>query len=162
MHIERAIDGVLSPNGIALSPDGSTLYWAQTHTRQVMRRRLDGPGKLVPSPGYSIQALIQKGAVDRDGLVVGLPGAQALDSMAVEAGGRICVGTLLESGVTVVDPSGAVAEKHVLPRELDDGAVTNICFGGPDLCDAYVTLSLTGRLIRCRWPRPGLRLAFQS
>jgi gluconolactonase len=81
--------------------------------------------------------------------------------MAVEAGGRICVGTLLESGITVVDPEGAVAEKHLLPEELDDGAVTNICFGGTDMRTAYVTLSLTGRLIRCQWPRPGLRLAYQ-
>jgi gluconolactonase len=44
---------------------------------------------------------------------------------------------------------------------LADGAVTNICFGGDDLRTAYITLSLTGRLVSCRWPRPGLRLAFQ-
>jgi sugar lactone lactonase YvrE len=41
-----------------------------------------------------------------------------------------------------------------------DGAVTNVCFGGPDLQTAYLTCSVHGRLVSCRWPRPGLRLAF--
>jgi gluconolactonase len=159
-RIERAIDGAVSPNGIGLSPDGTTLYWAQTITRQIMRRRLSAPGRLVPSPGYSIRDLIHQGAADPDCLVVGLPGGQELDSMAVEASGRICVGALLESGIIVADPDGPGLEKYLLPEELADGAVTNICFGGEDMCTAYITLSLTGRLISCPWPRPGLRLAF--
>ena len=158
--IVRAIDGVANPNGIGLSPGGDVLYWAQTHTRQVMRRRLAGPGQVVESPGCSIAALIQHGRVDREALVAGLDGAQELDSLAVEAGGRICVGTLVDSGITVIDPAGSEPEKFVLPRALADGAVTNVCFGGADLTTAFVTLSLTGRLISCRWPRPGLRLAF--
>jgi gluconolactonase len=37
---------------------------------------------------------------------------------------------------------------------------TNICFGGPDLSTAYVTLSSTGQLVRMRWPRRGLPLNF--
>ena len=41
----------------------------------------------------------------------------------------------------------------------DDPFTTNICWGGADLMDAYVTLSGTGRLAKRRWPRPGLRLA---
>jgi gluconolactonase len=158
--IACAIDGVASPNGIGLSPSGDVLYWAQTHTRQVMLRTLAGPGQVVDSPGCSIAALISRGRVDRDTLVIGLDGAQELDSLAIEAGGQICVGTLVDSGITVIDPAGFVTEKFVLPPELADGAVTNICFGGPDLTTAYVTLSLTGRLISCRWPRAGLRLAF--
>ena len=157
-----AIDGVSGPNGIGLSPDRRVVYWAQTHTRQVMRRRLAGPGQVIESPGCSIDALVRNGRVDPDALVVGLPGAQELDSLAVEADGAICVGTLVDSGITVVDPGGFVREKFVLPPTLSDGAVTNICFGGPDLATAFVTLSLTGRLISCRWPRAGLRLAFQD
>jgi gluconolactonase len=33
---------------------------------------------------------------------------------------------------------------------LPDRMATNICFGGDDLRDAYITLSQTGRLIRMR------------
>jgi gluconolactonase len=41
-----------------------------------------------------------------------------------------------------------------------DAATTNICFGGPDLRTAFITASLTGRLLETTWPRPGLPLAF--
>jgi gluconolactonase len=37
---------------------------------------------------------------------------------------------------------------------------TNICFGGADMRDAYITLSGTGKLVTARWPRPGLKLNF--
>ena len=30
-----------TPNGIGLAPDGSVLYWAQTQTRQVLRRHIE-------------------------------------------------------------------------------------------------------------------------
>ena len=43
---------------------------------------------------------------------------------------------------------------------MPDKMVTNICFGGADQCDALITLSQTGRLIRMRWPEPGLKLNF--
>ncbi len=35
---------------------------------------------------------------------------------------------------------------------------TNICFGGPDLRTAYITLSTTGRLVAMDWPVPGAPL----
>jgi gluconolactonase len=159
-RVERKITEVATPNGVGLSPDGGSLYWAQTQTRQILRRRLAEPGVLTPSPGYGIASLIRRGASDEDCLVAGLPGGQELDSLAVEESGAVCVGTLLESGVTVVSPDGTVDEKHVLPSRISEGAVTNLCFGGADMRTAFVTLSLSGRLISCRWPRPGLRLAF--
>ena len=43
---------------------------------------------------------------------------------------------------------------------LPDILVTNVCFGGPDLSTAFVTLSGTGKLVALKWPRPGLPLAF--
>jgi gluconolactonase len=159
--IECPIKDASFPNGVGLSPDETVLYWAQTFTRQVLRRRLSAPGKVVPSVGCSVMSLFRNGTVDRDALLIGLPGAQELDSMAVENDGNVCVGTLVDSGITVISPEGDVVEKHVTPKEVSDGAVTNICFGGPDLQTAYITLSLTGRVVSCRWPRAGLRLPFQ-
>jgi gluconolactonase len=41
-----------------------------------------------------------------------------------------------------------------------DPFTTNIAFGGDDMRTAWITLSGTGRLARCHWPRPGLRLAY--
>jgi gluconolactonase len=97
---------------------------------------------------------------DRWTMVVGLAGVQELDSLGVEAGGRVCVGTLIDAGITVVDPTDGSHELYTLPADLEDGVVTNICFAGEDMQTAYITCSATGRLISCRWPRPGLKLAY--
>jgi gluconolactonase len=159
--IKRVItEGIYVPNGIGLSPDESILYWAQTFTRQVQRRRLTAPGEVVPSLGHTFVAW-REGAGDPWALLAGLPGAQELDSLAVDSSGAVCVGTITDPGITVVSPDGEV-EKHTLPEALADGAVTNIAIGGTDLSTAYITASLTGRLLSCRWPRPGLRLNFQE
>jgi gluconolactonase len=41
---------------------------------------------------------------------------------------------------------------------MPDLMTTNICFGGPDLKTAFVTLSWTGRLVTVDWPVAGLNL----
>jgi gluconolactonase len=87
-----------------------------------------------------------------------LPGFQWLDSLAVEENGRICVGTIWNGGITIFEPSGGACEFIPFP----DPVTTNICFGGQDMRDAWVTCSSTGRLFKCRWSRPGLRLAFNA
>jgi gluconolactonase len=160
--IRRVIAGASQPNGIGLSPEGDVLYWSETNTRQLHRRHLTGPGQIVDSVGCGLMSLLSSGSVDRWSLVAGLPGASALDSLAVEAGGMVCVGTLIDSGVTVFNTDDGSHELYRLPPALADGAVTNICFGGAALRIAYITCSQNGRLLSCRWPRPGLPLAFQE
>ena len=136
-----------APNGIGLSPDGDRLYAAETHTGRVWEWN-------VPSPG-TVQG---DGLLEPFGvLLAGVPGHQLFDSLAVDSGGFVCVGTLVNGGVTVVAPDGSSVE-HV---PVDDLLVTNIAFGGPDLRTAYLTASGTGRLLAAEWPRPGLRLAHQ-
>lgn len=138
-----------APNGVGLSPDAATLYYAETHTGRVFQRRVSGPGQLEPA-----------GALDASVLLVGLPGAMLLDSLAVDSAGNVCVGTLgLTPGITVIAPDGTW-ELAAVPGEYFDPLVTNICFGGPDLTTAYWTCSSTGQLIAGDWPRPGLKLAF--
>jgi gluconolactonase len=82
------------------------------------------------------------------------PGYHRFDSMAVEANGNICVATLVDGGITVFSPQGEVLEFW----EASEGYCTNICFGGPDLKTAYITLSGYGTLVAVDWPRPGLPL----
>jgi len=50
------------------------------------------------------------------------------------------------------DPAGALVERVPMP----DRSTTNICFGGADGRDAYITLSRSGRLAVRRWARQGL------
>src|SRR5207247_10314486 len=90
------------------------------------------------------------------GLLAGLPGYQLFDSLAVDGEGNVCVATLVNGGITVIAPHGEVLE-HVA---TGDPLTTNICFGGPDLRTAYVTLSGTGQLVAFDWPRPGLRMPY--
>ncbi len=160
-RIERVVDGLDHPNGIGLSPEESTLYWAQTFTRQVLRRRIVAPGRIEPSTGYGVRAALYGGGLDPFALLAGFGGAQELDSLAVDSSGRVCVGTLVESGVTVIPADGSTIRRHTLPAEFADLAVTNICFGGPEHRTAFITLSQTGRIVQFPWPVPGLRLAFE-
>jgi gluconolactonase len=150
------------PNGVGLSPDGTILYWAETSRRQVHRRRVDTPGGLVPSPGCDVRAVLRDGGADRWSLLAGLPGACELDSMAIDSSGAVCVGALVDGGIVEIAADGSSVIHHHLPSGLEDDAVTNICFGGPDLRTAYLTASQTGRLLSCRWHRPGLPLAFSA
>ena len=85
-------------------------------------------------------------------MVCALPGYQWLDSLAVEASAAACtVGTLWNGGITTFEPDGGGYEHFPCP----DAVTTNICFGGVDLRDAFITCSSTGRLYHTRWPRPG-------
>jgi gluconolactonase len=134
-----------SPNGVGLSPDGSRVYAAETHTGRVFYWNLSAPGEIVPhvSP-------------NQGHLLVGLPGLQLLDSLAIDAEGNVCVATIVNGGITIISPDGAKVEHVPMPDPL----TTNICFGGKDLRTAYITLSATGKLVSLPWPRPGLELAF--
>lgn len=134
---------LIGPNGIGLSPDGKTLYVAETSSGRLWSYVLVEPGVAAkpdwrsPTGGH---------------LVAGLAGFQRYDSLAVEANGNIAVATLRDGGITVIAPDGAQVERIALP----DPYTTNICFGGSDMSTAFITLSGTGQLIKLAWQRPGL------
>jgi len=145
--ITRAREGMVTPNGVGLSPDERTLYVAETHTSRVWAFGIESAGVLAAA-----------GGLFSPGKVLGpLPGYQLLDSLAVEAGGKVCVATLVNGGISAFDPAGGV-EHFPVP----DPITTNICFGGADMRDAWITASSGGKLYKCRWPRPGLKLAFNA
>ena len=142
-RITRQRPDMMGPNGIGLSPDGRTLYVSETMTARVWAMEIVAPGTLAPPPPWA------------PGRFVGTPPAfRLLDSMAIEESGHICVGTMVEGGITIFDPDGSGSEFVPLP----DVGITNIAFGGADRCDAYITASTTGTLYRVRWPRSGLKL----
>lgn len=136
-----------APNGIGLSPDGTQLYAAETHTGRLWRWTLAGPGVINRSVANPL-------GPDGGHLMVGLDGYQLFDSLAVDGDGWVSVATLGVGAITSVSPDGAQVEQV----NFDDPLVTNICFGGDDLRTAYVTLSGTGRLVSLPWPRAGLAL----
>jgi gluconolactonase len=138
----------LTANGTALSPDGRTLYYAETEAARLWAFELESPGRIKKAPWPS-----PHGAR----CIVAAPGAhyQRFDSMCVDALGNVLVATLIHGGITVISPDGALVTHVPLP----DPYVTNCCFGGRDMRTLFVTLSGSGRLIAIDdWPVPGLRL----
>ena len=129
--LERGLDG---PNGVGLSPDGSTVYAAETHTGRLLAWDVTGPGE-VAGPHRIVVST-----------------SNHFDSLAVEADGTVVIAAL-RHGLCLVRPDGSI--EHV---EVPDFMTTNVCFAGDDLRTAYVTMSGSGRLGRIDWPRPGLRL----
>ncbi len=66
-------------------------------------------------------------------------------------------GDAAQRRITSIAPDGSAVEFLA----TGDRITTNICFGGPDLTTAYITLSSSGRLVSTAWPRRGLQLAHQ-
>jgi gluconolactonase len=145
-EIREVIYPLNAPNGIGLSPDGSRLYAAETHTGRVFAWDVTAPGEVAGNP------LLGAGGE----LVHGFAGMQLLDSLAIDAEGNVVVATLVTGALSVIAPNGELLEQ--IP--LGDPMVTNVCFGGEGLRTAYATLSATGRLVSFDYPRGGLPLNF--
>jgi len=143
--IREVIYPMVTPNGIGLSPDGHTLYVAETEPGRLWAFEITAPGEVAKHPWPSPHG---------GRLVVGVGGYQRFDSLAVTRSGRICVATLMSGGISDIAPDGGEVRWVPMPEPYP----TNICFGGPELRTAYVTLSTTGRLVALDWPEPGLPL----
>ena len=145
-HLAEVIFPSFNPNGIGLSPDGRTLYVAETYTCRLMAFPVIAPGKVDLAVGLG-----------GPGVPLYRPaGYKFFDSLGIEEGGNIAVATIGECGISVISPTGELVE--FVPT--DDAFTTNICWGGADRRTAFVTLSGTGRLAAIDWPRPGLALAY--
>lgn len=138
---------MISLNGVGLSPDETVVYAADTMLGRLWAFDIAAPGKLTEMAPFTPPGRV----------ICNLPGYQLLDSLAVEASGKVCVATIINGGVTAFDPDGST-EHFPFPDML----CTNICFGGDDMRTAWVTASSTGKLYRCTWPRPGLKLAYNA
>ena len=140
---------MLTPNGIGLSPDGGTLYVAETEGGRLWAFDIVEPGTVgrrpFPSPNGGRFLFNQAGY-------------HRFDSLAVDGSGNVCVATLMSGGITVIAPDGALVRSVPMP----DVYTTNICFGGPDLQTAFVTLSGIGQLVSMPWPTAGLRLNYAA
>jgi gluconolactonase len=121
------------PNGVGLSPDGKVLYVSETSSGCLWRVWVDDPDRS--------QILYQDPEL-------------VMDSLAVQADGKICVACPVNQLILRVSPEG---RGEMIPTP--QGHPSNICFGGADLQRAYVTLIHEGILLTAQWDSPGLPLA---
>jgi gluconolactonase len=158
--IQEILFPLKSPNGIALSPDETRLYVAESWSRQILFWELDGPGKIRPNPPL----------LDNSHLLTAHPPFQTgLDSINVDEDGNVYAAGLLPNGadptarggIVVISPGGEVLEWISIDIGPADPLPSNISFGGPDRRTAYITLGGTGRLISCQMRIPGKKPAFE-
>ena len=147
--VREAVWPLHAPNGVGLSPEEDRVYVAETETARLIAFDLEAPGVIAGSDGKRVRG-------HRGRCLHGAPGLQFFDSLAVDADGRICVATIHNGGITIVPPDGGAAAHVPMP----DPVTTNIAFGGKGLRTAFVTLSMSGRLVSTEWDRPGLPLNF--
>jgi sugar lactone lactonase YvrE len=121
------VPDVTNSNGLAWSPDGSACYYIDTPTRQVRCYEYDAANGDLRNPRVII---------DTDPLIEASP-----DGMCADAEGKLWIAFCHGGCVIRMDPDTA--------RELDRIQfpcleTTSCCFGGPDLCDLYITTGIGG------------------
>ena len=114
-------EGLNNPNGVALSPDQSLLYVAESRSHWVTSFVIAEDGTLTHQQRY--YWLHSPDTRDEAGA----------DGMAVDAKGRLYVATHL--GLQICDQAGRV--HAILP--LPAGRPSNVCFGGEQFDILYVT-----------------------
>lgn len=120
MH--RMIDGILVSNGLCWSPDGRTMYAANSPTRIMRAWDYD------PDTGDIENERVFATFPEKDGR--GTP-----DGAIVDAEGGVWVAEFRAGCVTRLTPDGDVDRMIALPVSR----VTCPMFGGPDLATLYVT-----------------------
>ena len=148
--IKEVIHPFMTPNGIGLSPDEKTLYVAETEGGKLYSYQIIGEGE--------VKKMDFPSSVN-GGILMNIEGGlKRFDSLAVEKNGYVCVGTLVDGGISVISPSSGLVEFW----SLDDPYITNICFGGDYFKTAFITASYQGMLLKANWHREGLKLNFHS
>ncbi|WP_115788912.1 SMP-30/gluconolactonase/LRE family protein [Arthrobacter silvisoli] len=127
--LTSVVTDLVHPNGLAFSPDESILYVADTA----------GPDRGVP---YRIAAFgVEDGRCAAGRTFVELEDGMASDGFRVDVLGRLW--TSAGPSVRVYAPDGKLLAGVDVPE-----TVSNVCFGGPDGQDLYITA--TSSLYRLR------------
>ena len=126
--------GFVVGNGPAFSPDGRTMYLADSMGRRILAYDLDP----------------EHGEVRRRRVFATLaPEAGFPDGMTTDAAGHLWVAHWGGSRISRYDPAGAVERTVPLPAPN----VTSLAFAGPDLTTLYITTAREGmseaELARC-------------
>ncbi len=122
--VEQLIDSIPYPNGIGLSPDGSTLYLASSHpfSPALYAFELDSRGTPTGSPKVLFDATAYR-SENRYG---------GCDGIAIDSRGNIW--STGPGGVYVIKPDG-----ELIGFLQTEGLLANCAFGGPKGTTLYIT-----------------------
>lgn len=137
-QLDRLLDNIPSPNGLTVSPDGSTVFVAATRGNAVWR---------VP--------LLRSGWPHKVGIHIQLSGGVGPDGMAPMADGGLAVAHVGLGCVWIFD---AVGEPILRVRCPVGRSTTNVAFGGAGSRELYITEAESGTVLRAVLPFGGLPL----
>lgn len=127
-HVVRVAQGLGYPNGVAVSPDGSRVYLAETETGLVHAFDVDAAGNV---SARSVLADVGRGT-----------GEGGPDGMCVDEKGNVYVAVYSSGVVRVISPDGT--QLYDIPA--GGASPTNCCFGGPGRRTLYITETETSTL----------------
>ena len=135
---ERLIDEATISNGLAFSPDGHTVLWADTPTHQLMAYTLDAGTDRLVAP-----RVLQRFPPKQPGVALAdQPGYQGRpDGAAMDVEGHAWVAMMEGRQLLRLAPDGRVVARVPLPVRCP----TMPCFGGPDGHSLFVTTASAGR-----------------
>jgi gluconolactonase len=137
------LDGVASPNGLALSAAQDVLYVAVTRANSVYRIPLRPDGR-----------------VGKIGVHLHLSGGSGgPDGLASDADGGLAVAHYGLGRVWLFDALGRPEGWVDVPQGL---GTTNVAYGGPDGRTLFITEASSSTIVCARAPRPGLDLFSHS
>jgi gluconolactonase len=135
--VTRVARDMGTTNGIEVSPDGKSLYVNESVQRNIWAF------DITPGGGLSNQRLIRQFT------------DYGFDGMRCDIDGTLYITRHGKGTVIKMTPEGEILREIAVLG----GNPTNICFGGPDGCTAYVTEAEQRRIVQFRVDRPGLEWA---
>lgn len=135
--VRRMADGAITANGLAWSPDATTLYWADTQAHTVWAWDWDAPANRMRGRRVFLQFPRKP-----EGWMPGMPGYGGRpDGAAVDREGHYWCAMYEGGRVLKFSPAGQLLEEFRLPALCP----TMPCFGDADGRTLYVTTARHGR-----------------
>jgi gluconolactonase len=136
--LERLDHGLAFPNGVAMAPDGSAVFLAETYTNRIYRYPIRAGGVVGPRETFAQ-----------------LSGDPGPDGMAFDEEGFLWIAHYGEGRIDIVAPDGAVVDAVPTPGPQP----TNLAFGGPDRRTLVLTENAGGAVYRAEVAVPGVALS---
>lgn len=132
-EVNQLADGKGTTNGIEVSPDGKTLYVAESRQRRVLAYDLSGEG------------------ISNERLLITFED-HSLDGMRCDTEGNLYITRHGAGLVLKLSPNGTILRSIKVPGSMP----SNLCFGGPDGRTVYVTEVEKQQVFKFRADQPGL------
>jgi gluconolactonase len=136
-RLEQLDQGLAFPNGVAIAPDGSAVYLAESYHYRILRYAIGADGQVGEREVF---AQLEEHGVP--------------DGMAFDVDGDLYVARFGGSRVSVIGTDGQLVDELLIPGSN----VTNVAFGGPDRTTLVITECATGTIYQTEVRIPGLQL----